>query len=62
MSQGRSEKKKKKKKKKNLYKFIPLRVTPSDAKSCLLSMRALSTITYKNYAMHIITTLIQLII
>ena len=31
-----------KKKKKNLYKFIPLRVAPSDAKSCLLSMGALS--------------------
>ena len=31
------------KKKKNLYWFIPLRVAPSDAKSCLLSMGALST-------------------
>ena len=37
---------KKKKKKKNLYWFKPLRVAPSDAKSCLLSMGALSTTMY----------------
>ena len=40
------DKGKKKSKKKNLYRFIPLGVASSDAKSCLLSMRALSTITY----------------
>ena len=33
----------KKKKKKLLYWLIPLRVAPSDAKSCLLSMGALNT-------------------
>ena len=32
-------------------------VAPSDAKSCLLSMGALSTITYKNYTRHIIIIL-----
>ena len=53
-------------KKNNLYFiyffFIPLRVAPSDAKSCLPSMVALSTITYKTYTIHISFTLIQIII
>ena len=40
------EEEEKKKKKKNLYWLILLRVATSDAKSCLLSMGALSTTMY----------------